>query len=83
MVRLDNWERDSQYPNGHFVRSLGPIGELQTEVAALLVENQISVVAFTDSLVRDQFICDSSLLFVDKKPLFDTCYVKLYSSCHY
>lgn len=33
----------SQYPNGHFVRSLGPIHELDTEISAILVEHDISV----------------------------------------
>lgn len=33
----------SQYPNGHFVRSLGPIHQLDTEISAILVEHSISV----------------------------------------
>ena len=51
IVRLDTWEADSQYPNGHFVRSLGPIGSLETEIAAILVENNISVGAFSEGQV--------------------------------
>ena len=51
-MRIDNWEPDSQYPNGHFVRSLGPIGDLETEIKAILVENNISVSPFSEAQVR-------------------------------
>ncbi|KAI8061570.1 DIS3-like exonuclease 1-like protein [Gongronella butleri] len=43
VVRIDNWPVNSQYPNGHYVRSLGPIHQLDTEVSAILVEHGISV----------------------------------------
>ncbi|KAI9485834.1 MAG: DIS3-like exonuclease 1-like protein [Benjaminiella poitrasii] len=43
VVRIDNWPINSQYPNGHFVRSLGPIHQLDTEISAILVEHSISV----------------------------------------
>ncbi|KAI7902436.1 DIS3-like exonuclease 1-like protein [Cokeromyces recurvatus] len=43
VVRIDNWPIHSQYPNGHFVRSLGPIHQLDTEISAILVEHSISV----------------------------------------
>jgi DIS3-like exonuclease 1 len=51
IVRIDSWEIDSQYPNGHFVRSLGKIGDLETEIAAILMENSISVPPFSDAQV--------------------------------
>ena len=51
IVRLDNWEMGSQYPNGHFVRSLGPAGQLETEIAAILVEHNLQVPPFSDGLV--------------------------------
>ncbi|KAI9270522.1 hypothetical protein BDA99DRAFT_502004 [Phascolomyces articulosus] len=43
VVRIDSWPTSSQYPNGHYVRSLGPIHQLDTEVSAILVEHGISV----------------------------------------
>ncbi|CAO3676226.1 unnamed protein product [Rhizopus microsporus] len=43
VVRIDNWPVSSQYPNGHFVRSLGPIHTLDSEISAILVEHSISV----------------------------------------
>ena len=51
LVRLDNWEVGSQYPNGHFVRSLGVAGQLETEMAAILVEHGISTPPFSDAQV--------------------------------
>ncbi|XP_013378724.1 DIS3-like exonuclease 1 [Lingula anatina] len=53
VVRIDSWDSDSQYPNGHFVRKLGKIGDLETEIAALLVQNNISVGAFPDNQLKE------------------------------
>ena len=44
---MDNWPAHSQYPNGHFVRSLGNIGDLETEIDGILLENDISVTPFS------------------------------------
>lgn len=52
IVRIDNWDTDSSYPNGHFVRSLGKIGDLEAEVAAILVENDLRVPPFSEAQVR-------------------------------
>ncbi|KAJ2867726.1 hypothetical protein GGH94_000600 [Coemansia aciculifera] len=43
VVAIDEWPADSQYPQGHFVRVLGPVGNLDTEVDVILVERQIAV----------------------------------------
>nr|XP_027322288.2 DIS3-like exonuclease 1 [Anas platyrhynchos] len=48
VVRIDSWESNSVYPNGHFVRVLGRIGDLEGEIAAILVENSISVAPFSE-----------------------------------
>ena len=48
VVRIDSWEPDSQYPNGHFVRTLGKSGHLETEKAALLLEHDLSAAPFSD-----------------------------------
>ena len=55
VVRIDSWDVDSMYPNGHFVRSLGAIGELETEIAAVLVEKNLSVGPFSEGLVSQLF----------------------------
>jgi hypothetical protein len=52
VVRIDSWESTSVYPNGHFVRVLGRIGDLEGEIATILVENSISVVPFSEAQVR-------------------------------
>ena len=32
MVKIDKWEVSSQYPDGHFVRSIGPIGSIEARI---------------------------------------------------
>nr|XP_008170669.1 DIS3-like exonuclease 1 isoform X1 [Chrysemys picta bellii] len=49
IVRIDSWESTSVYPNGHFVRVLGRIGDLEGETAVILVENSISVAPFSEA----------------------------------
>lgn len=56
VVRIDYWLADSQYPHGHVVQILGPIGDLETEVAALLVENEITASGFTFAQVCGLFL---------------------------
>ncbi|XP_072031507.1 LOW QUALITY PROTEIN: DIS3-like exonuclease 1 [Amphiura filiformis] len=53
VVRIDSWETDSMFPNGHFVRSLGTIGDLETEIAAVLVEKNLSVGPFSEGLLKE------------------------------
>ena len=48
VVRIDSWEPESQYPNGHFVRSLGKSQHLETEIAAILLEHDLSAGPFSD-----------------------------------
>nr|XP_013000905.1 DIS3-like exonuclease 1 isoform X2 [Cavia porcellus] len=49
IVHIDSWESTSLYPNGHFVRVLGRIGDLEGEIATILVENSISVTPFSEA----------------------------------
>ncbi|KAJ1829352.1 hypothetical protein LPJ56_000451 [Coemansia sp. RSA 2599] len=42
VVCVDSWPADSQYPQGHFVRTLGPVSSLDTQIDAILVERQIA-----------------------------------------
>lgn len=41
------------YPSGHFVRSLGPIGDLETEVQALMVEHTLAAPSFTEAQLKE------------------------------
>lgn len=52
VIRIDSWEADSQYPNGHFVRSIGPIGDLETETSVILIENGLTSVPFSKALLN-------------------------------
>lgn len=47
VIKITGWEQDAKYPAGHVVRVLGPIGDLNTETVAILVENEISTAPFS------------------------------------
>ncbi|KAF5406041.1 hypothetical protein PHET_00417 [Paragonimus heterotremus] len=49
IVRIDSWVASSNYPNGHYVQSLGRIGDLETETQTLLIEHNLAVRAFSDA----------------------------------
>ncbi|XP_034291345.1 DIS3-like exonuclease 1 [Pantherophis guttatus] len=49
VVRIDSWESTSLYPNGHFVRVVGRIGDLEGEIQTILVENSVSVSPFSEA----------------------------------
>ena len=51
VVSVDAWDAGARHPDGHVVRVLGAIGELQTEVDTVLVENEISCPPFTAALL--------------------------------
>ncbi|XP_053574505.1 DIS3-like exonuclease 1 [Bombina bombina] len=53
VVRIDSWESTSLYPNGHFVRALGRIGDLDAEIATILVENSVSVNPFSEAQLSE------------------------------
>lgn len=41
MVQIDSWPADSHYPLGHYVKTLGPIGDRDTETQVLLIEHEV------------------------------------------
>ncbi|RNA39969.1 Exosome complex exonuclease RRP44, partial [Brachionus plicatilis] len=51
VVSIDCWPRDSRYPLGHFVRSLGPIGDKETENQVLLLEHDVPNYPFPQSVL--------------------------------
>nr|XP_061811145.1 DIS3-like exonuclease 1 [Nerophis lumbriciformis] len=53
VVRIDSWESTSLYPSGHTVKVLGRVGELETEVQTILIENSIRVPPFSDAQLRE------------------------------
>ena len=48
------WRSDVMYEQGHFVRELGPLGQVQTDMQALLVEHDIDVSPFSEKQVISQ-----------------------------
>lgn len=54
VVRVDSWDVGSQYPNGHFVRSIGPKGNIDTETAVILTEHCLSTSAFSKALLEGE-----------------------------
>ena len=47
LVSIDSWPVDSRYPLGHYVRTLGPIGEKDVETQVLLHEHNIPCEPFS------------------------------------
>lgn len=41
IVIIDDWSINSNYPNGHYVKVIGPCGDLETEIDSLLLKNSI------------------------------------------
>lgn len=50
VVVIDAWEADSLYPQGHYVRTLGVIGDQDTETEVLLLENDINTTPFSPAV---------------------------------
>jgi exosome complex exonuclease DIS3/RRP44 len=46
LVTVDRWDINSRYPEGHFVRTLGKVGQKEAEQEALLVEFGVAYGAF-------------------------------------
>uniref|UniRef100_A0A7C9AS55 Uncharacterized protein n=1 Tax=Opuntia streptacantha TaxID=393608 RepID=A0A7C9AS55_OPUST len=42
IVAVDSWDRLSRYPSGHYVRTIGEIGDRDTESEVVLIENDIN-----------------------------------------
>ncbi|KAG8145223.1 hypothetical protein E2320_013588 [Naja naja] len=61
VVRIDSWEPTSLYPNGHFVRVVGRIGDLEGEIQTILVENTVSVSPFSEAQM-----CEMPVLIPEK-----------------
>ena len=50
VVVIDAWEADSLYPQAHYVRTLGVIGDRDTETEVLLLENDINTTPFSPAV---------------------------------
>lgn len=52
IVAIDQWPRHSKYPLGHFVRSLGLIGDKETENEVILIEHDVPHSKFSDEVLN-------------------------------
>ncbi|CAG0916316.1 unnamed protein product [Notodromas monacha] len=52
VVQMDEWPRHSRYPLGHYVRSLGKIGDKATENEVLLLEHDVPHSKFSENVLK-------------------------------
>lgn len=50
VVAIDAWEATSFYPQGHYVRTLGDIGDREVETEVVLIENDINTAPFSPAV---------------------------------
>jgi DIS3-like exonuclease 1 len=46
-IEVDDWEPGTSYLKGRCAEILGPIGDLETEIRALLIENEVELDPFS------------------------------------
>ncbi|KAH8268133.1 hypothetical protein KR026_000560 [Drosophila bipectinata] len=51
IVTIDTWPRNSRYPHGHFVRALGPLGDMATENEVILLEHDVPHCKFSEEVL--------------------------------
>ncbi|KAM1156003.1 hypothetical protein ACFX11_027109 [Malus domestica] len=50
-VAVDSWDPLSRYPSGHYVRTIGVIGDKDTETEVVLIENDINTRPFSSQVL--------------------------------
>lgn len=51
VVAVDSWDRLSRHPSGHYVRTIGEIGDRDTESEVVLIENDINSRPFSSQVL--------------------------------
>ncbi|KNA22267.1 hypothetical protein SOVF_035560 [Spinacia oleracea] len=51
VVAVDSWDRLSRYPSGHYVQTIGEIGDRETETEVVLIENDINSRPFSSQVL--------------------------------
>lgn len=51
VVAVDSWDCLSRYPSGHYVRTIGEIGDRDTESEVVLIENDIDARPFSSQVL--------------------------------
>ncbi|EEP80962.1 mitotic control protein dis3 [Uncinocarpus reesii 1704] len=52
LITIDSWDRDSRYPTGHYVRSLGELETKAAETEALLLEYDVQYKPFSQAVLN-------------------------------
>ena len=47
LVEADGWDVGASFPSGHISKIIGPVGDLETEIACLLIEHNIFLPPFS------------------------------------
>ena len=64
LVRIDAWPVNSQYPQGHFLKVMEKIGDLETEIDTILLENKVEVAPFSQGILNELPSFESSQTWV-------------------
>eukprot|EP00736_Rhodelphis_marinus_P013737 Rmarinus@m.21213 len=51
VVVIDSWSLTSRYPDGHYVRTIGSVGDKEAETEVLLLENDVPVRPFSAAVL--------------------------------
>ncbi|XP_073280073.1 exosome complex exonuclease RRP44 homolog A-like [Primulina huaijiensis] len=51
IVAVDSWDRLSRYPSGHYIRTVGEIGDRDTESEVVLIENDVDARPFSSQVL--------------------------------
>ncbi|KAJ3154528.1 exosome catalytic subunit dis3 [Geranomyces michiganensis] len=51
IVAIDGWARNSMYPSGHFVRTLGEVADAATETEVVLLEHDVPYAPFSSNVL--------------------------------
>ncbi len=52
VVAIDSWPTSSRFPLGHYVKTLGVIGDRDTETQVIMLEHNVSEAVWSDSILR-------------------------------
>lgn len=53
VVCIDQWDIHSRYPSGHYVRTIGVLGDVEVETEALLVQHDIPYQPFSQNIFSE------------------------------
>ena len=79
VVSIDSWDKNSMYPNGHYVRTLGDVGDSATETQVLLLEHDVPFAPFSPLVLSclppegEKWLVDDSVHLKGREDLRSLC----------